>query len=1039
MNHNKSIMLKRGQEIGRTTNQRPDSKMLLNQSSRVLITGGYGFLGSRIVARLSAMEAGFIRVADSISEPPHSRNTQDHEFMLGDLCDEAFCQQVVWGIDVVIHITAIIDGIGYICGENDPAIQDKTMTMKLLEACVAAGVKDFVYASSVRTDANSLLLDSSPDVSLRVSDIAFQPDPQGLYGLEKLNFEGVLHNLPSTMNIRIVRFHNIFGPNGAWRNGQENAPAAMLRKAFATKLLGDTTPPFELGGIGDQRCSFLYIEDAVDGFMEILQSGKTSPFDIRSDYSVSIKELADIALHHADVDPSTVYFKFDEKEPVVVASPSTKKYEVLCELGWTPKTSLEEGMRLTGVWIQGEMQRILGDCEDEEQRWSMLKKWTDSDMVDLALDSSIIFAILLPVTSRSVGVESCLSNLRQFARSLKETTFRDTHALGGTRFCVKVYLALDSDDELLYIEGANKACEVLYDAGIRDVITLIRDYPKGDVCSLWRDCAREAWKDGCHYMVLLGDDVVPHDEDWMRRTHSQFKQFSKKSDVPLGFGCVALTDISFPGIPTFPIIHRTHLDIFNGEVVPEVFINQGGDPYLFQLYRQWGCSEMIPSRISNRIGGEQLARYQKIHVQWTFTTLDNGVCKIKDWLRARNRQIQRQLMLDVVIPSYRVLLPVLERILNLKTSATCSVMFIIIVDDPNSPAIDELKNKYGSSPDVRIRVNNENLGASESRNRGMRESSAEWILFLDDDVMPNSDILVQAEKVIGACPNAAGFVGRSLFPPADNIFTTAVHLADVLYFWDIANKISYDVPWGVTANLIVPRRKDDIYFDPIFPKTGGGEDIDFCRKKRDYSLSLGGEGFRAAPEVIVTHPWWNEGKRSYWRFHMWSIGDGTLVKRYPEHCYQQWIPNGAEMVSLCVLVTLAALPFARGLGQTILDVLCLFFKVLLAIVLGNILHDGYRIYWRNPERYIDLNTSINGWRFFLAIIEGCFIRLFSEMGRLRGMIERKEYSVILRRQRFDWFAGHPEFGMGPIQEELQNGRDRVLMVVVLLFWMMWAL
>ena len=131
-------------------------------------------------------------------------------------------------------------------------------------------------------------------------------------------------------------------------------------------------------------------------------------------------------------------------------------------------------------------------------------------------------------------------------------------------------------------------------------------------------------------------------------------------------------------------------------------------------------------------------------------------------------------------------------------------------------------------------------------------------------MIPDTNILVEAEKAIRLHPNAAGFVGAAHFPSADTVFTTAVHFSGANYFWDVAEKIAKDMPWGVTANLIARRNvADGIEFDLQFPKTGGGEDIDYCRKKRDFSLRQGGDAFFAAPMVKVTHPWWHEGQRTY--------------------------------------------------------------------------------------------------------------------------------------------------------------------------------
>ncbi|KAG2127597.1 nucleotide-diphospho-sugar transferase [Suillus bovinus] len=440
---------------------------------------------------------------------------------------------------------------------------------------------------------------------------------------------------------------------------------------------------------------------------------------------------------------------------------------------------------------------------------------------------------------------------------------------------------------------------LLAEEGIMDVSTEICDVPHGHVCAIWRQCAHRAWKEKADYFVLMGDDVVLLDEGWMRDIYEQFTLIAQHERVPQGMGCVAFTNVTFPRMPTFPVIHRIHMNAFGGQVIPEVFINQDGDPFLFQLYRKWGCSRMIPSRLSNGIGGSLPARYIQQHADgWTFGSLTEAASTLEASLATSFPAATRKMTLDIIIPSYRVLLPFLDTILALKESPTCESMFIIIIDNPHSPKITELEAKYAHRPDIRIRVNENNLGASASRNRGMKESAADWILFLDDDVIPQDDILIKAEKAIRSNPQAAGFIGNSYFPVASTVFTNAVHLAGVTYFWDIAAKMSEnesDMPWGVTANLIARRVQDGVEFDLQFPKTGGGEDIDFCRRKRDFSITHGGEGFHPAPHVIATHPWWNDGQRSYRRFYMWSKGDGGLIKLYPNLTYLDHTPNSAEL------------------------------------------------------------------------------------------------------------------------------------------------
>jgi len=354
-------------------------------------------------------------------------------------------------------------------------------------------------------------------------------------------------------------------------------------------------------------------------------------------------------------------------------------------------------------------------------------------------------------------------------------------------------------------------------------------------------------------------------------------------------------------------------------------------------------------------------------------------------------------------------------------------MFIIIIDDPNSPNITKLEATYAHRPDVRIRINTSNLGASASRNRGLKESAADWILFLDDDVTPQADILVEAEKVIRSHPHAAGFIGNTLFPVASTVFTNAVHLAGVTYFWDIATKMSQnesDMPWGVSANFIARRAQDGVEFDLQFPKTGGGEDIDYCRKKRDFSIAHGGEGFYPAPDVVATHPWWNQGRRSYWRFYMWSKGDGGLIKLYPDLTYLDHTPNSAEMLLISIPLSIFGAFTSLFTNNPIM--LNVAMSLAMATVFANIVHDVYRHLWRDVDRTKAINSSLNGPGWAIAVVESALIRMASEGGRVMGLLERGE--ILYLGRRFDWFTGRA--GDGPMKEEMKNGRQRMALVVL---------
>ncbi|KAI0030633.1 nucleotide-diphospho-sugar transferase [Vararia minispora EC-137] len=595
---------------------------------------------------------------------------------------------------------------------------------------------------------------------------------------------------------------------------------------------------------------------------------------------------------------------------------------------------------------------------------------------------SITYAILLPITSRGLENEDdCLRLLERFTRCLKRTTHADIHECGGTHFCFRVYLAIDHDDTFILshdARGRNRAEAILQAEGV-DHATLVPPptTSRGHVCELWRLLARRGAQDACDYFVLMSADVELQDAGWMHAAHAEFAALASACGVPAGFGCVVFTDTSFPGMPTFPIVSSTHMGIFGGEIVPAVFKNQDGDSFLFQLYRRWGCARMIASRLSNGIGGGTNGRYNKFTaVEWTFETLDEATARVEDWLRAKAPAAERKLTLDVVVPSYRVQPKLLEGILNLTPSPTCTTTFIIIIDDPHAPATTALEARFGIRPDVRIRVNAQNLGASLSRNRGLYESAAEWVFFLDDDVQPAPDLLIAAECAIRATPDAAGFVGSVRFPPAATAVTAAVHLTGVLNFWDLAERWGTggeDMPWGVTASVIVRRNiRDDVRFDTVFPKTGGGEDVDFCLQKCTASLARGGRGFIPAPDVRAVHPWWNDGRPPFKRFYMWAVGDAPLMKKHPKHTFLD-APCSAELFLLAGLGTLAGTPGALVRGDVLLVLLSTTFAA--CVFAANVLHDLYRHLWRDAARWADLNTPLRRGRWLHAVVLSTVIRM----------------------------------------------------------------
>lgn len=338
-----------------------------------------------------------------------------------------------------------------------------------------------------------------------------------------------------------------------------------------------------------------------------------------------------------------------------------------------------------------------------------------------------------------------------------------------------------------------------------------------------------------------------------------------------------------------------------------------------------------------------------------------------------------------------------------------------------------LEAAHQDDPMVRIRCNGANVGAGPTRNTGLAESAADWVLFLDDDVEPSPDILEAYANAIRQHPRATGFIGYSELPLPSTARQAGVHIAGIAYFWAIAmsEPTQTELPWGVTANLCVRRAPlHAVAFNATFPKTGGGEDIDYCFRMREYvrSLFLPGEseGFVAVPDAKITHPWWDNGKPDYWHFEGWARGDGHLIDLYPQHTYRN-LPDLAETLGVLGLVLLVQLGAWMAMSITAAPfwypaVSVYGMVVTLIIAAGCIGGDLAIEFWHlatNPLpeiMHLALRTRI------LAVFQGVFIRTVSEAGRLRGHAQRGRLLHNICR-RFNWFGAM--WDGAPAQERKQ--------------------
>jgi glycosyltransferase involved in cell wall biosynthesis len=493
--------------------------------------------------------------------------------------------------------------------------------------------------------------------------------------------------------------------------------------------------------------------------------------------------------------------------------------------------------------------------------------------------------------------DACWQSLVDFAESLKRTSsplqLQQTECIVGIDIDDAVFN--DNEDRIRQI----LPCTVTF------VVIMPEMY--GRVCTIWNHLARKAKND---FIVLLGDDIVLKDCNWQEMVADKFSKVAKLTGLPFGAACVALNDESFPGFPTFPVVHRWHMQQFQS-LLPKQFINQGGDPYLFELYSRFNASSFaVDSRLKNTIGGDDEARYKKHEIAWKGQVLRLSIMQLAGYLQLEPKGV----CLDVVVPCFRTNnLEILESIMTLSCSVQVYVKFWIVVDNPDPTHVDEVSSLAKRINEERFHqegnffVNvleyGENRGASYARNLGYNYSTADWVLFLDDDVIPSRHILDAYVGGIRRYPEAKVFVGLTELPTATNTWTKMLRTCNIMFFYGIAEHMTHP-PWGVTANLMVrgSRFNHTIQFKHSYPKTGGGEDIDFIfqfKRWRAYK-KLKDRLVVSVPGAKALHPWWRGGKVCYSQINGWAWGDSLCLTEWPDKTFRT-LPNWVEMIAFLVV------------------------------------------------------------------------------------------------------------------------------------------
>ncbi|MCB9234397.1 MAG: NAD-dependent epimerase/dehydratase family protein [Bacteroidia bacterium] len=311
---------------------------------KALVMGAGGFIGSHLVKRLKR-EGYWVRGVDL--KNPEFSPTQADDWVIGDLRDATVVDRVVTAdLDEIYQLAAEMGGAGYIfTGENDADVMHNSATINLntADAAVKKGVKKIFYSSSacIYPEYNQM----DPDNPKCTENTAYPAEPDSEYGWEKLFSERMYfaYHRNYGIQVRVARFHNIYGPEGTWTGGREKAPAAICRKVAETPQGGN----IEIWGDGKQTRSFLYIEDCLDGVRALMQSDFSGPVNIGSEEMISINDFAKMII---GISGKNLHIT-NIPGPQGVRGRNSDNDLIREKVGWEPKFDLARGMKLTYEWV----------------------------------------------------------------------------------------------------------------------------------------------------------------------------------------------------------------------------------------------------------------------------------------------------------------------------------------------------------------------------------------------------------------------------------------------------------------------------------------------------------------------------------------------------------------------------------------------------------------------------------------------------------------------------------------------------------------
>ena len=324
---------------------------------RALVLGGGGFIGGHMVRYLK--DKSYWVTSVDIQYDEYS-DVSDY-FIIANLTNQDVVKEIIHfhgePYDEIYQFAADMGGAGYIfTGENDANVMynSSIINLNVLNELVKFNAdktkkSKIFYSSSACIYPEHNQLD--PDNPNCEESSAYPANPDSEYGWEKLFSERLYlsfsrnHSVP----VRIARYHNIFGPHGAWKGGREKSPAAICRKVAEANDGGS----IEIWGDGTQTRSFLYVDECVEATYRLMQSDFSGPVNIGSEEMVTINDLVDIVCEVAGKKLTKIHVD----GPLGVRGRNSYNDLIRKELQWNYSMTLKDGISKTYEWINTQVHK----------------------------------------------------------------------------------------------------------------------------------------------------------------------------------------------------------------------------------------------------------------------------------------------------------------------------------------------------------------------------------------------------------------------------------------------------------------------------------------------------------------------------------------------------------------------------------------------------------------------------------------------------------------------------------------------------------